>query len=212
MTHLFFHGCTTKDSQIYYVWSLLPHWVPDLHFQLSAGHPYLGFPHASHIQHVKNQSHSASPTCFPTCILSWLMEQLATQLARNHGVLLTRPSLSFLFFFTLVTKIHPSRLWNVSVLSLLKPLVWFRISQAFTHAAAAAPQPRPLFLHSFAWSTLQLSSVLTPRSHVIPLLVFLYWLPIVFRTKSKFLNLTYKILYHLVLSTFRLHLSMMAKK
>lgn len=100
MTHLFFHGCTTKNSQIYYVWSLLLPWVPDLYFQLSAGYPYLGFPQASHIQHVKNQSHSpASPTCFPTCILSWLMKQLATQLARNHGVLLTHPSLSFLFFY-----------------------------------------------------------------------------------------------------------------
>lgn len=34
---------------------------------------------------------------------------------------------------------------------------------SFTHAAAAAPQPKPLFLHSFAWSTLLISSVFDPE-------------------------------------------------
>ena len=54
----------------------------------------------------------------------------------------------------------------------------------------------------FALSTLLLIIVLTLRSHFNYLLIFLYWLPKVFRIKSKLLNLTYKTLHNLVLSIF----------
>lgn len=64
-----------------------------------------------------------------------------------------------------------------------------------------------------ALSTLLLIIVLTLRSHFIPLFVFLYWLPKVFRTKSKFLSPTCKRLHNLILSTFSIFtfVSMMEK-
>lgn len=126
------------------------------------------------------------------------MEQLATQLARNHGVLLTHPTLSFPFIHSHQHPSFPSQKCFCVVTSqstaLVQNLIPILLQQPHCPSLCSSIP--------FALSTLLLIIVLTLRSHFNYLLIFLYWLPKVFRIKSKLLNLTYKTLHNLVLSFF----------